>query len=88
MASPRPPRASIGSSQLLTIPAPVQIQQPQPPQALEPSQVLAIQPPPAPEVICPVCLETVCPPMRLVQCGAGHILCDSCYSQVMSTLHL
>ena len=90
LTSPRPPRASIGSSQLLPIPAPVQVQQPQPSQASEPSQVIAIQPlsPPAPEVTCPVCLETVCYPMRLVQCGAGHILCDSCYSQVMSILHL
>jgi len=82
LASPIPPRASERRQQLLTIP--VQEPQPQPPQASEPSQVLAIQPPslPAPEVTCPVCLENVCPPMRLVQCGAGHILCDSCYSQV------
>ena len=88
LASPRPARAPERSPQLLTIP--VQEPQPLPPQALEPSQILAIQPPPsAPaEVTCPVCLETVCPSMRFVQCGAGYILCDSGYSQVMSTLHL
>ena len=89
LASPRPPTASERSPHLLTIP--VQEPQPQPPQAFEPSQIHAVQPPPPPapaEVTCPVCLEIVRPPMRLVQCGAGHILCDSCYSQVMSTLHL
>jgi len=28
---------------------------------------------------CPVCLEEVRPPMRLKQCGQGHIICDSCH---------
>lgn len=30
---------------------------------------------------CPVCMEAVRPPMRLKQCGQGHIICDSCYDQ-------
>jgi len=32
-------------------------------------------------VECPVCLEEVKPPMRLRQCGLGHIICDSCFHQ-------
>lgn len=30
---------------------------------------------------CPVCLEVAGPPMRLKQCGQGHILCDSCHAR-------
>ena len=30
---------------------------------------------------CPVCLEEVRPPMRLRQCGEGHITCDTCYAR-------
>jgi len=32
-------------------------------------------------VECPVCLEPVRPPMRLMQCGHGHIVCGDCYSR-------
>ena len=32
-----------------------------------------------PSIECPVCLEPVRPPMRLMQCGKGHILCQDCY---------
>ena len=32
-------------------------------------------------VECPVCMEEVVPPMRLRQCGEGHIICDSCFQQ-------
>jgi len=34
-----------------------------------------------PNTECPVCLEIVRRPMRLMQCGMGHILCDGCYSK-------
>ena len=34
-----------------------------------------------PGVQCPVCMEEVGPPMRLRQCGLGHIVCDSCFHQ-------
>ena len=34
---------------------------------------------PTPE--CPVCLEIVRRPMRLMQCGVGHIICDGCYTK-------
>jgi uncharacterized CHY-type Zn-finger protein len=27
-------------------------------------------------------VENVRPPMRLVQCGTGHVMCDSCFKQV------
>ena len=30
-------------------------------------------------VDCPACLEVVKPPMRLKQCGEGHVICDSCF---------
>jgi len=33
------------------------------------------------EVECPVCMEVVRPPMRLKQCGQGHIICDDCQSR-------
>jgi len=33
---------------------------------------------------CPVCAETVRPPMRLKQCGQGHIICDDCHRQRIS----
>jgi len=33
----------------------------------------------SPLLECPVCLETVRPPMRLMQCGHGHIVCQDCY---------
>lgn len=32
-------------------------------------------------VKCPVCMEEVRTPMRLRQCGEGHIICDSCFRQ-------
>lgn len=30
---------------------------------------------------CPVCMEVARPPMRLKQCGQGHIICDSCHAK-------
>jgi len=33
------------------------------------------------QIECPVCLEIVAPPMRLMQCGQGHIICDPCYEK-------
>jgi len=30
---------------------------------------------------CPVCMEVARPPMRLKQCGQGHIICDSCHGK-------
>ena len=27
---------------------------------------------------CPICREAATPPMRLMQCGQGHIICDTC----------
>jgi len=30
---------------------------------------------------CPVCMEVAKPPMRLKQCGQGHIICDTCQSR-------
>ena len=30
---------------------------------------------------CPMCTEEVRPPMRLKQCGEGHIICDRCYAR-------
>jgi len=33
------------------------------------------------EVECPVCMEVARPPMRLKQCGQGHIICDTCQSR-------
>ena len=30
---------------------------------------------------CPMCTEEARPPMRLKQCGEGHIICDSCYAR-------
>jgi len=32
-------------------------------------------------VECPVCMEDVRPPMRLKECGQGHIICDTCQSR-------
>ena len=29
---------------------------------------------------CPMCTEEARPPMRLKQCGEGHIICDTCYA--------
>jgi len=34
-----------------------------------------------PMVECPVCLEVVRKPMRLKQCGQGHIICDICHGK-------
>jgi len=31
---------------------------------------------------CPICMESVQPPMRLMQCGQGHIICDSCFGKL------
>eukprot|EP00092_Neocalanus_flemingeri_P073578 GFUD01090826.1.p1 GENE.GFUD01090826.1~~GFUD01090826.1.p1 ORF type:complete len:129 (+),score=36.18 GFUD01090826.1:45-389(+) len=39
------------------------------------------QQPPRIELECPVCMEVAKPPMRLKQCGKGHIICDSCHTQ-------
>merc|ERR1719481_200101 len=33
------------------------------------------------EVECPVYVEVARPPMRLKQCGQGHIICDACQSR-------
>ena len=30
---------------------------------------------------CPMCTEEARPPMRLKQCGEGHIICDTCYAR-------
>jgi len=35
----------------------------------------------AANVECPVCMEEVRAPMRLRQCGEGHIICDGCFHQ-------
>jgi len=32
-------------------------------------------------VECPVCMEVARPPMRLKECGQGHIICDTCQSR-------
>jgi len=32
-------------------------------------------------VECPACMEDVKPPMRLKQCGEGHVICDTCFDQ-------
>merc|ERR1719187_85351 len=40
-----------------------------------------LQPRPSLDVECPVCMEVARPPMRLKQCGKGHIICDSCYAR-------
>merc|ERR1719450_673806 len=32
-------------------------------------------------VECPVCMEEARPPMRLKECGQGHIICDTCQSR-------
>lgn len=37
--------------------------------------------PSRPKVECPVCMELARPPMRLKQCGQGHIICDTCHSR-------
>jgi len=37
--------------------------------------------PSQPKVECPVCMELARPPMRLKQCGQGHIICDTCHSR-------
>jgi len=42
---------------------------------------LAQQPQLSLQVECPVCMERATPPMRLKQCGQGHIICDSCYTR-------
>jgi len=39
------------------------------------------QPRPSLDVECPVCMEVARPPMRLMQCGKGHIVCDSCHAR-------
>merc|ERR1712013_243143 len=39
------------------------------------------QPRPSLEVECPVCMEVAKPPMRLKQCGQGHIICDTCHAR-------
>jgi len=36
------------------------------------------------QVECPVCMEVVRPPMRLKQCGQGHIICDSCHARTQT----
>ena len=42
----------------------------------ERDEVEAAFQPSAPE--CPVCMESMVPPMRIFQCGTGHLLCASC----------
>ena len=32
-------------------------------------------------VQCPVCFDDARPPMRLMQCGEGHIICDCCFTK-------
>jgi len=41
------------------------------------------QQPPTPRIQleCPVCMEVARRPMRLKQCGQGHIICDSCHAR-------
>ena len=41
----------------------------------EADQTQAVQPS-APQ--CPVCLDTMTPPIRIFQCGTGHLVCASC----------
>ena len=31
---------------------------------------------------CPSCMEILRPPMRLMQCGQGHIVCEDCYTRL------
>ena len=31
---------------------------------------------------CPSCMEILRQPMRLMQCGQGHIVCDQCYTRL------
>ena len=33
-------------------------------------------PPPAPD--CPICFESMTPPIRIFQCGNGHLVCGGC----------
>merc|ERR1719370_1124021 len=33
-------------------------------------------PPPAPD--CPICCESMTPPLRIFQCGNGHLVCGAC----------
>ena len=37
-------------------------------------------PPPAPD--CPICFEPMTPPTRIFLCGAGHLVCGACKSQL------
>ena len=42
----------------------------------EADQIHAAVQPSAPE--CPVCRESMAPPMRIFQCGTGHLVCATC----------
>ena len=33
------------------------------------------------EMHCPICMEPAKRPMRLMQCGQGHIICDACFKK-------
>ena len=33
------------------------------------------------EMQCPICMEPAKRPMRLMQCGQGHIICDACFKK-------
>ena len=41
-------------------------------------------PPPAPD--CPICFESMTPPIRIFQCGNGHLVCGSCKPKLQVTL--
>ena len=68
--------------------APAAPQQPQPAPGAQAQPAPGPVSSPAPELECPICVESLRPPMRLVQCGAGHIMCDSCFGQVESSFCL
>ena len=36
---------------------------------------------PSVEMNCPICMEPAKRPMRLMQCGQGHIICDACFKK-------
>ena len=68
--------------------APAATQQPQPTPGAQAQPAPGPVSSPAPELECPICVESLRPPMRLVQCGAGHIMCDTCFGQVESSFCL
>ena len=42
----------------------------------EKAEEAADQAPTAPD--CPICYELMSPPIRIFQCGAGHLVCGTC----------